>query len=302
MSKLRIVFVGCVRSSLAMLEELAALPEVEICGVVTRQSSDINADFVDLSGFAAHRGIPTFYATAGHKAEMAAWIKNWNADVCFCLGWSYLLDQSALTATRLGVVGYHPALLPRNRGRHPIIWALALGLMETGSTFFFMDAGADSGPILSQVRVPIDAADDAGSLYDKLIGVARGQLRQLASDLHRGVAIAVPQDPAKASSWRKRGKEDGCIDWRMPAQGIHNLVRALSQPYPGAHTTFGGTKIKVWKTRLGGAGFKDVEPGYVLEVIGPDIHVQCGVGTIVLEKHGFEGTPGRAVQRGDYLI
>ena len=81
-----------------------------------------------------------------------------------------------LTLPSLGLVGYHPALLPQNRGRHPIIWALALGLEETGSTFFFMDEGADTGDILSQRRVPITPEDDAGTLYDKLTTTALDQI------------------------------------------------------------------------------------------------------------------------------
>lgn len=301
MTKLRAVFIGCVQFSQAMLEKLLTQPGIDICGVVTRQSSGINADFVDLSGMAANRGIPVIHATGNEQVEIASWIKAREADICFCLGWSYLLKQPILTAAPLGVVGYHPALLPRNRGRHPIIWALALGLRETGSTFFVMDAGADSGPILSQVHVAIGTDDDAGSLYGKLIGVARAQLRRLVADIQEGTLVGIPQDPACATYWRKRSVADGCIDWRMSAEGIHNLVRALSAPYPGAHANFRNAEVKVWKTRLATEGAEDVEPGYVIDRNGSDIHVQCGDGTIILERHDFDQVQGALLQRGDYL-
>jgi methionyl-tRNA formyltransferase len=78
----------------------------------------------------------------------------------------------------LGVVGFHPAALPENRGRHPLIWALVLGLEETASTFFFMDEGADSGDLLSQRRISIEPADDAGSLYARITEVAMCQIRE----------------------------------------------------------------------------------------------------------------------------
>jgi methionyl-tRNA formyltransferase len=297
MTSLRAVFIGCVQSSQALLEELLTVPGLEICGVVTRRASAVNADFADLSPLARAHGIPVFHAEGTGQDEMAAWIRECGADICFCLGWSYLLSPAVLAAAPQGVVGYHPALLPRNRGRHPLIWALALGLTETGSTFFRMDAGADSGPLLSQERIPIAADDDAGILYAKMIATARAQLRRLALGLCAGTAVAVPQDASRASSWRKRGKDDGRIDWRMPATGIHNLVRALAPPYPGAHALFRGAEVKVWKTRLGPAGLADVEPGCVLEVTGGDIRVQCGEGTLILERHEFE--PG--LRPGDYL-
>ena len=277
------------------------LPGVEICGVVTRQQSSINTDFADLSAMAIERDIPVLFACGNEQDDIAAWIRSRGADICFCLGWSYLLQSSVLSATPRGVVGYHPAMLPRNRGRHPIIWALALGLPATGSSFFLMDAGADSGPILSQERVPIEAEDDAGTLYAKLIVAARRQLGELVAGLRDGPLVGVPQDPLQATHWRKRSIADGRIDWRMPAEGVHNLVRALAPPYPGAHADFRGTPIKVWRTRLGEGAAGDLEPGYVIGRDGVGIHVKCGVGSIVLERHDFDYAPGAPLKQGDYL-
>jgi methionyl-tRNA formyltransferase len=301
MRRLRVVFIGCVQFSRAMLEELLALPGIDLCGVVTRKSSAINADFVDLSALAAAGGGPVYLATGNEQEEIASWIREKEADICFCIGWSYLLKSPILSATAHGVVGYHPALLPRNRGRHPIIWALALGLPETGSSFFYMDSGADSGPLLSQVRVTISKDDDASSLYGKLVEVARLQIRRLVMDMLNAAIVGVPQDPSLATYWRKRVADDGRIDWRMPAAGIHNLVRALTLPYPGAHAHFRNAEVKVWKTRLAPKLAEDIEPGFVIDRNGTDIHVQCGEGTIILERHDFDQVQGLPLQRGDYL-
>lgn len=298
MSRLRLVVIGCVQFSRSMLEELLALESVEICGVVTKKRSDLNSDFVDLATCPGIEKIPVYHAEGNDQDALAAWLKASEADVFFCLGWSSLLKREVLSIPRHGIVGYHPALLPRNRGRHPIIWALALGLKETGSTFFLMDEGADSGPILSQSRVRILGQDDAAGLYAKLENVARQQIRLVVEGLRRGGLTPVPQDPAKASYWRKRTRSDGRIDWRMPAEGVHNLVRALSAPYPGAHVDFRGSDVKVWKTRIGNPGLVDVEPGFVLGVNATEIHVQCGMGTtVVLERHEFDQT----MSAGEYL-
>ena len=145
--------------------------------------------------------------------------------------------------TPLGVVGFHPAALPANRGRHPIIWSLVLGLDKTASTFFFMDAGADSGDILSQREILISDQDDARTLYNKVTEMALSQIEEFLPALASGSAQRVTQSPLEASSWRKRRKTDGVIDWRMSAQSIHNLVRGLSKPYVGAHFLTDGKEI-----------------------------------------------------------
>ena len=99
----------------------------------------------------------------------------------YCFGWS-LLDES-LSIAPLGVMGFHPAKLPQNRGRHPIIWALALGLDETASTFFKMDLGADSGAILSQEVIEIKPNDNATSLYENILTVAERQVQEFTIEL-----------------------------------------------------------------------------------------------------------------------
>lgn len=295
---LKIVLIGCVRFSRSMFDVLATLDHVELRGVVTRRENTINSDHANLSDVTRAAQIPVFDAKGQDQAAMARWIAERDADVIFCLGWSFLLKQSVLEAAPRGVIGYHPALLPRNRGRHPIIWALALGLKETGSTFFQMDTRTDSGPILSQQRVAITDNDDAASLYMKLETVAAGQIRDLTLSLRGNSVAPVTQQEAQATHWRKRGKSDGRIDWRMDATAIHNLVRALASPYPRAHFEFHGGDVHVWKSRIGEPGARDVEPGFVLGCAAGVPHVQCGGGTtIFLEAHDLTVN----LSAGDYL-
>jgi len=135
-----------------------------------------------------------------------------------------LLGEKLLNIAPLGVVGYHPAALPANRGRHPIIWALALDLNETASTFFFMDEGADRNDILSQRKVIIDGAGAAASLYEKITLCALNQIQTFVSRLESGRYQRVAQDRTQNNVWRKRKQKDGQIDWRMSAKVIRNLV------------------------------------------------------------------------------
>lgn len=294
---MKIAFIGCVDFSAAMLDMLLNHPDTELVGVVTRKQSRFNADFQDLSPLAEQAACPVFVSSGSDQTEMAAWLRARRPEIIYCLGWSSLLPAELLAIPPLGVVGYHPAALPQNRGRHPIIWALALGLEQTASTFFQMDETADSGDILSQIRVTIDTQDDARSLYQKLIDTALPQLHALTRTLANGTASRTPQDHQLANSWRKRSARDGCIDWRMSAGSIHNLVRALAPPYPGAHCIHAGQEIKVWRTRPVSEAPNNIEPGKVLAVAGARIRVQCGNGAVELLEHTFDPLP----QEGSYL-
>ena len=278
---MRIVFVGTVELSRRALECLLTM-NAEIVGVCTLQDSKFNADHVDLSALSAGHGIPWFYAEDINSVEALSWIQDKSPDVIFCFGWSRLLKQDLLRLAPLGVVGFHPAALPANRGRHPLIWALVLGLEKTASTFFFMDAGADSGDILSQREIIINDTDDACELYDKVTQTALEQIEEFVPQLTKGTFKRKKQDHLLASTWRKRGSADGKIDWRMSAQSIHNLVRGLSKPYVGAHFTVKGQEIKLWKTAVVGISSPNIEPGKVLMQTSAGPVVKCGEDAICL--------------------
>lgn len=294
---MRIVFIGCVEFSREMLKHLLAIKEAEVCGIVTRRQSAINADFCSLEPLALELGIPCLCADGNDQEKIGEWMAGLAPDAVFCFGWSYLLRPEVIGIPRFGTLGYHPAALPHNRGRHPIIWALALGLPETASTFFCMDAGADSGDIVSQVTVVITEEDDAATLYRKLIVVAKEQLSTFVTPLANGTLKAIPQDDAQANYWRKRSKADGLIDWRMSARAIHNLVRALTRPYPGAHCCYRGAEVKVWRTRLENVDMPNIEPGKVLATGGGMVTVKCGDAALTLVDHGFDVLPAK----GEYL-
>lgn len=294
---MKIAFIGCVQFSRSVLQHLLMLPEAELVGVVTRRSS-FNDDFSNLAEIAGPAGIPTFFADGREQSEIAVWLKERSPDVIYCFGWSYLLRKEVLSAAPLGVVGFHPAALPENRGRHPLIWALALGLEETASTLFFMDEGADTGDITSQVAVAISRDDDAASLYRKITDTALHQITELTTSLAAARALRRPQPAGAGNVWRKRGRLDGQIDWRMSGQAIHNLVRALTRPYVGAHCLFEGQEIKVWRTAVVDWPHRNIEPGKVLRAdVGGVLLVKCQDGAITLIEHEFDRPP----EEGSYL-
>jgi len=294
---MRIVFIGSVEFSLRALQHLGMIG-ASVVGVCTLRQSSFNADHVDLSSYCAKHGIPCTYMDDIHAPAALEWITGRRPDVIFCFGWSRLLKKPVLELAPLGVVGFHPAALPRNRGRHPIIWALVLGLTETASTFFFMDEGADSGDILSQRSIEILPEDDARSLYNKVVATALLQIGEFVPQLAANAYPRIKQDSMLANSWRKRGRADGQIDWRMSANSIHNLVRGLAHPYVGAEFQIAGKTYKVWKSRVVGDVKANIEPG---KVIGYDPLVKpivkCGEQALCL----VETEPELQPALGTYL-
>lgn len=272
---MKIVFIGAVEFSRRALDQLIKM-QADIVGVCTLEQSPFNADHSDLSSLCEAHGISWCYAQNINSDESLKWVADKHPDVIFCFGWSKLLREKLLNLAPLGVVGFHPTALPANRGRHPLIWALALGLEETASTFFFMDEGADRGDILSQKKIMIANEDDATTLYEKITLCALDQIKVFVPQLASGLFPKMPQDHRQANTWRKRNKADGQIDWRMSAQTIHNLVRSLTKPYAGAHFLYRGQEIKVWNAAIVLDVLKNIEPGKILDVTAEGVVVKCG--------------------------
>ena len=265
---MKILFIGCVKSSYILLNELIK-HGVDICGVLTKKDSKYHSDFCDITALCVLNNIDYIYFDKSRENDIIKFIYNKNPDIIYCFGWSHLLIKDIIDIPKLGVVGFHPAKLPNNKGRHPLIWALVLGLESTASSFFMIDEKADNGDIVSQVEIPIDFKDDAKSLYDKVMQVAKKQVIQITKSFSEGLIIYTNQNPNEGNIWRKRSKNDGKIDFRMSSLGIYNLVRGLTKPYIGAHIQYKGCDYRVWSTELVDYNkyqFKNIEPGKVIYV------------------------------------
>jgi methionyl-tRNA formyltransferase len=293
---LKIIFIGTVEFSRQSLKKILEIGG-NVVGVCTKRSSSFNADYADLIPICETHQVPYKLVENINDDETLEWIKQKSPDVIFCFGWSSLIKQELLKMPNIGVIGFHPSLLPKNRGRHPLIWALVLGLKETGSTFFMMNEGADTGDILSQTKIAIDEADDATSLYDKVTVEALKQIESFLPDLTSGNYKLKKQDNSQANVWRKRGISDGQIDFRMTSLAIYNLVRALTRPYCGAHINVKGDFVKVWKVSHNHCELDNIEPGYVINVIDNYITVKTFDGAVTLDDHEFTNLP----RVGDYL-
>jgi methionyl-tRNA formyltransferase len=174
---MRYAYIGSVKFSYEILKYLIGKGYKPVL-VITQKSKGINADYVDLEPLCLSNDVEIIKVDDLNTPNIITKLKSLDLDYIFCFGWSKLLKKEILEIPKHGVIGYHPAALPKNRGRHPLIWALVLGLEETASTFFFMDEGVDSGDILSQKKIEITYEDDAMSLYNKIIEIAKKTIRR----------------------------------------------------------------------------------------------------------------------------
>ncbi len=293
---MKIVFIGTVDMSHALLEKLIQL-KADISGVVTQKFPNLNSDYKDLVPLCKLHSIPWVYADQMSENEMLKWITLKKPDMIFCFGWSFLLKDEVLDIPPKGVLGFHPALLPENRGRHPLIWTLVLGCDYAGSTFFYIDQGTDSGDIISQKKIKVSYEDTAATLYEKIKAAALNQVELFSPQLENNCVKRVVQDDTKATYWRKRSRLDGKIDFRMSSRAVYNLVRALSHPYPGAHIKVNDSLVKIWTVEEISDGNSGIEPGKVLQAGNHGIDVKCYTDAIRIIDHEFKRLP----LAGDYL-
>ena len=293
---MKILFIGTVEFSKIVLKKLIEL-NAQVVGVCTKEKSEFNSDFADLRPLCEKNKIPYKLTDNVNSKDSCDWIKSFNPDIIFCFGWSDLLKKNILTLAPMGVLGFHPSELPKNRGRHPLIWALALGLKKSASTFFFMNEGIDSGEILSQKKFDIFQNDDAQTLYDKFVNIALLQIEEFLPLLKKKTYQTIKQNDKGSNTWRKRLKIDGQINFRMSSQAIYNLVRALTKPYVGAHVNYNEKEIIVWKAEIIDYKKDNIESGKVLDVNKGKILVKTYDGAIEITHHEFKKLPNI----GEYL-
>ena len=293
---MRIVLIGTVEFSLQALKKLIYI-KANVVGVCTKKQSNFNSDFANLVPICEENSIIYKFIEDINSKKNINWIKNLNPDIIFCFGWSYLIKKELLVLAPMGVIGYHPSLLPYNRGRHPLIWAIILNLKKSASTFFFMEEGVDDGDILSQKEFYILYTDDANTLYKKVIDIAMKQIEYFVPKLEKKDYKKIKQNHSLSNVWRKRTKIDGIIDFRMNSNAIYNLVRGLTKPYVGASIKYNEDDIIVWKVEEVKIDINNIEFGKVLEVENNTILVKTYDNAIRIIEHEFKILP----KMGEYL-
>ncbi len=278
--------IGC-----AGIESLLA-SGIEIAAVFTHADDPKeNAFYGSVAQLCAQKGIPVH---APEDANHPLWIERiakLDPDYLFSFYYRNLLTEPLLATARKGAFNLHGSLLPHYRGRAPANWVLVNGETETGVTLHRMVKRADAGAIIAQQRVAIERSDTALSLHGKLRVAAADLLRDTLPALLQGKVTETPQDETKATVFGRRTAADGKLLWKKPAEELFNLVRAVTQPYPGAFCDVGEHKLIVWSAEVA-KGNEGLAPGRVISV--DPLRIACGEDSLVI-------TAGQRNDNGLYL-
>ena len=217
-----------------------------------------------------------------------------HADAMIVAAYGLILPPAILTLPRLGCINIHASLLPRWRGAAPIQRAILAGDAETGITIMQMDEGLDTGAMLTRRAIPIGGTETTGELHDRLAQLGAGQIVETL----RHLPVPVAQDALKATYAAKITKAEALIDWEESAIEISRRVRAYN-PFPGAATTFGGERIKLWRAEV--ADHQPLEPGIVAKAASSELVVACGQGALrvlELQRAGGKRLPAATLLKG----
>lgn len=218
--------------------------------VTHRDNPEENRWFDSVADWATAHQVPFIMPDDPNDPTIIAQLTALQPDFLFSFYYRQMLGSTLLALPRRGAYNLHGSLLPRYRGRVPVNWAVIRGETLTGATLHAMTLKPDQGDILAQQSVPIGPNDTAHEVFLKVVEAGERALTQILPDLLAGRVTPVPQNLSAGEYCGGRRPEDGRIDWSLPAQAIHNLVRGVAPPYPGAFTWVDGTPLRILQTRL----------------------------------------------------
>jgi methionyl-tRNA formyltransferase len=288
----RVVFLGAVHEALPALHAILR-SEVELAAVVTPPTARATAlsGYVDLEPVAAEHRVPLVRAADANDPRTVDLLDRLAPDLLVAVGWTRLLGDRLLAVPRRGCVGFHASLLPRHRGRAPVNWAILRGETITGNTMIYLAPGADTGDIVDQRTVEIGPEDTCGTVYERVAEAGAQMLTQHLPALLAGSAPRRPQKNDEADVLPRRTAEMGITDWNRPAREIHDWIRALARPYPGAFSVLAGQTVRLWRSALPGPAEPAAPPGVVARVEGDAMRVGTDGGSILVTEVSVDDGP-----------
>jgi methionyl-tRNA formyltransferase len=290
---LRLVFLGTAPLACTSLEALIGAPGFQVVAVVTQpdrpKGRDLKLQPSPVKEFALRTGLAVLQPERARDPEFAQRLRDLQPDLLAVAAYGQILPQSLLDLPRCGCLNVHTSLLPKYRGAAPIQWAILKDEAETGVTIMKMNAGLDTGDILTQEKTPIQPDDNAETLHDRLAKLGAELLRSTIPDYVAGKLQPRPQPAEGASYARKITKDDGRIDWTLPARLTWNRVRGLV-PWPGVFTFLPAQLrphlLKIWQAEVAD---RSGPPGEILQADKTGIVVGCGTQALrilLLQREG----------------
>lgn len=287
---MKVIFMGTPDFSVGALEAIIKAGH-EVTLVVTQpdkpKGRSGQMQFPPVKECAVKYGLPVFQPKRIKTPEAIDELKKYEADIYVVAAFGQIVSQEILDIPKFGCVNIHASLLPEYRGAAPINWCIIDGKKETGVTIMQMDAGIDTGDMLAKVIVPIDAKENAGTLFDKLSEAGAKLIVETLPKIEAGLITPEKQDEAKASHVKMMDKSLGNIDFSKDAVSIERLVRGLN-PWPSAFTSVNGKNLKIWDCDVLDKD-SDAMPGEIVEVAKDYFDVACGKGILRIRELQLEG-------------
>ncbi len=297
--KLRIVFMGSAPFAVPCLDALVESRH-EVIEVVAQPCKPAGRGMrmreCAVSEYAKEKGLALYQPTGVRGSEPIEHFRELSPDLIVVVAYGKILPRELIEIPAMGCINVHASLLPKYRGAAPINWAIAEGERETGVTTLFINEELDAGDMLLAASTPIDEVENASMLHDRLASMGAGLLIRTIDGLIDGSVKPTPQDHSKATHAPLMKKDDGHVDWSMPARRIFDRIRAFT-PWPGSFATVDGKKIRIHEA----AALKSDHgkaPGTIIEC-GDHMTVACGEGALCILELQLEG--GRRMPACDFL-
>jgi methionyl-tRNA formyltransferase len=298
---LRVVFFGTPRFAVPTLEALLASRH-DVVGVVTQPDRPRGRGQKVTDGpvkaVAAARGLPVLQPATVKDPSVASGLAAWRPDLGVVAAYGQIIPSAMLALPRYGMINVHPSLLPKYRGAAPVHRAVIAGDAETGVTIMRVAARLDSGAMFARTTRPIGSDETSEELEDALAVLGARLLVEVVDAIADGTAHEEPQDERLVTYAARLTKDEGLIDWTLPAQRVHDRVRGL-YPWPHAYTFVEGRRVIVWRTSPRPEG-STAAPGTVLHAGSDGLLVAAGDGrALALLELQSEG--GRPLPAADFL-
>lgn len=301
---MRIIFMGTAPLACASLEALCRQKSFRVVAVVTQpdrpKGRELQLRFSPVKEVALRERLPLLQPERARNEAFIAELKTHQPEMIVVAAYGQILPPGILEIPRFGCLNVHASLLPKYRGAAPVQWAILHDETETGVTIMKMDAGLDTGDILTQARTPIPPEDNAETLHDRLAKLGAELLVKTIPDYAAGKIIPRPQPFEGVSYARKITKEDGHLDWSLSARSLWNRVRAFT-PWPGAFAFAPAEPrprmLKIWSAQIEAQARG--RPGEVLRADKHGVVVACGEEALRILDLQREG--GRRLSAQEFL-
>jgi methionyl-tRNA formyltransferase len=303
----RLIFMGTPRFALPSLEAILAAGE-EVAAVVTQPDRPRGRGQIvtpsPVKELARAWNLPVLQPQRLQDPEFIGHLQGLEPELIIVVAYGRILTHEILALPSVGFLNVHASLLPRYRGAAPINWALIRGEKETGVTIQWVQYEVDSGPIFLQERVPISAADNFGTMSDRLAERGAALLVQSLDMLRRGEAVKLPQNDPEVTLAPPISREMRRLHWELAAPEVAGWIRGLD-PQPGAYTLWQGRVLKLFGALMRKSEGSLADPGTVLQLTRQGLEIACGQGSITvaaLQLAGHKRLAAAEFLRGQPLI